>query len=83
MLFRSEAVDSISELDDSEAWQLREDFADVWPSTVVKSLGILADGERGSRLIARQLTRHPENISLLKHAASVALKMHHTPDWGE
>jgi dTMP kinase len=75
-----EAVDSIAELDDSEAWQLREDFADVWPSTVVKSLGILADGERGSRLLGRQLGRHPENISLLKHAASVALKMHHTPD---
>jgi dTMP kinase len=75
-----EAVDSIAELDDSEAWQLREDFADVWPSTVVKSLGILADGERGSRLLTRQLARHPENISLLKHAASVALKMHHTPD---
>jgi dTMP kinase len=73
-----EAVDSIAELDDEEAWQLREDYADVWPSTVVKSLGILADGERGERLIRRQLARHAENISLLKHAAAVALKAHHS-----
>jgi dTMP kinase len=73
-----EAVDSIVELDDAEAWQLREDFADVWPSTVVKSLGLLADGERGTRLIRRQLARHAENISLLKHAAAVALKTHHS-----
>jgi dTMP kinase len=75
-----EAVDSIVELDDAEAWQLREDYADLWPSTVVKSLGLLADSERGSRLIQRQLARHAENVSLLKHAAAVALKTHHQPD---
>jgi dTMP kinase len=75
-----EAVDSIVELDDAEAWQLREDYADVWPSTVVKSLGLLADSERGAALLRRQLARHAENISLLKHAAAVALKTHHQPD---
>jgi dTMP kinase len=75
-----EAVDSISGLDAPEAWQMREDFADVWPSTVVKSLGLLADGERGQRLIERQLARHGENVSLLKHAAGVALSAHHQPD---
>jgi dTMP kinase len=75
-----EAIDSISGLDDPEAWQLREDYADVWPSTVVKSLGLLADGERGSALVRRQLARHAENISLLKHAAAVALHSHHEPD---
>jgi dTMP kinase len=75
-----EAVDSISGLDAPEAWQMREDYADVWPSTVVKSLGLLADGERGQRLIERQLARHGENVSLLKHAAGVALSAHHQPD---
>jgi hypothetical protein len=75
-----EAIDSITGLDAAEAWQLREDYADLWPSTVVKSLGPLADGERGQRLLTRQLLRHGENISLLKHAAAVALFAHHQPD---
>jgi len=75
-----EAVDSIVGLDAPEAWQLREDFADVWPSTVVKSLGALADSERGQLLLTRQLSRHGENVSLLKHAAAVALSAHHLPD---
>jgi hypothetical protein len=75
-----EAVDSIVGLDAPEAWQLREDYADLWPSTVVKSLGPLADLARGQQLVARQLGRHPENVSLLKHAAAIALSAHHQPD---
>jgi dTMP kinase len=75
-----EAIDSIVGLDATEAWQLREDYADLWPSTVVKSLGPLADSERGQQLLKRQLLRHGENISLLKHAAAVALFAHHQPD---
>jgi dTMP kinase len=68
-----EAIDSLAGLDDDEAWELRESYADVWPSTVVKSMGILADTARGAELLRRQLRFHAENISLLKHAAAVAL----------
>ena len=75
-----EAIDSLNELDGAEAWQLREGFADVWPSTVVKSLGRLADQPRGSELVERQLQRYPDNISLLKHVAAIAVGAHIDPD---
>jgi dTMP kinase len=75
-----EAIDSMNELDGERAWQLRERFADVWSSTVVKSLGPLADSARGRTLVARQLARYPENLSLLKHTAAIALGCHVNPD---
>ena len=65
-----EAIDSIARLDDDQAWQLRQTYRDVWPSTVVKSLGPLAGGEQGRALILRQLSRHPNNVSLLKHVTA-------------
>jgi dTMP kinase len=71
-----EALDSISKLDDAEAWQLREAHKDTWPSTVIKSLGPLADSPRGSELLARQLKRHSDNLSLLQHAAAIFLGAH-------
>jgi len=71
-----EALDSIVALDGPRAWTLRETYADVWPSTAVKSLGPLADGTRGRTLIARQLAAHPNSLSLLKHASAVALGVH-------
>ena len=71
-----EAIDSIVALDSPRAWALRETHADIWPSTVVKSLGPLADGARGQALIARQLAAHPHSLSLLKHASAVALGVH-------
>ena len=71
-----EALDSIVALDGPRAWSLRETYADVWPSTAVKSLGPLADGTRGRALIARQLAAHPNSLSLLKHASAVALGVH-------
>jgi dTMP kinase len=72
-----EALDSVAELDDEQAWALREAYRDVWPSTVVKTLGALADSERGRALVERQLHVHPSNVSLLKHAAAIALGVHH------
>jgi hypothetical protein len=60
-------------LDGERAWRLREACADLWPSTVVKSLGALAASPRGVALLGRQLERHPGNLSLLKHASAVAL----------
>jgi dTMP kinase len=71
-----EAIDSIQNLEDERAWLLREEHADTWPSTVVKSMGALADTERGRLLLQRQLAAHPANVSLLKHAAAVALGVH-------
>jgi dTMP kinase len=71
-----EALDSIAALDGPRAWSLRQTYADVWPSTVVKSLGPLADGARGRALLARQLAVHPNSLSLLKHASAVALGVH-------
>jgi hypothetical protein len=71
-----EAIDSILGLDDEEAWKLREAYQDVWPSTVVKTLGALVDSPRGQALLRRQLASHPHNVSLLKHAAAYALGVH-------
>ena len=71
-----EALDGIEGMDKPEAWALRDDHADRWPSTVVKSLGALADGARGRSLLLRQLDAHGSNVSLLKHAAAVALGLH-------
>ncbi len=68
-----EAIDSIQDLDGPSAWALRTRCADVWPSTVVKSLGPLAGTPQGIELVERQLRKYPENVSLLKHAAAIAL----------
>lgn len=73
-----EAIDSVLGLDDDAAWKLRETYRDVWPSTVIKTLGPLADGERGADLLRRQLATHPNNVSLLKHASAIALGVHRT-----
>jgi dTMP kinase len=75
-----EVVDSIHGMDQEAAWELREGLRDVWPSTVVKSLGMHADGARGRALLDRQLEKHPQNLSLLKHAAAIALGLHRRPE---
>lgn len=71
-----EVIDSIHSLDQPEAWELREAARELWPSTVVKSLGPLADGERGRTLTLGLLETNPHNLSLWKHAAAIALGMH-------
>jgi dTMP kinase len=77
-----EVIDSIHSMDTEQAWKMREEYQDVWPSTVAKSLGPLADGARGKALLLRQLEKYPRNLSLLKHAASVALGLHRKPEQG-
>lgn len=74
-----EALDGISGIVREEAWALREKHADQWPSTVVKSLGHLADEARGEALVRRLLGSHPMNLSLLKHASAIALEAHRIP----
>jgi hypothetical protein len=71
-----EALDGLLGLASEPAWGLRDASQDVWPSTVVKTLGNLADEVRGSELVSRQLRRYPDNVSLLKHVSSIALGLH-------
>lgn len=67
-----EALDSLIGLDHPTAWELREACLELWPSCVVKSLGVLVNGTRGKELLHRALSLFPDNISLLKQAAGVA-----------
>lgn len=71
-----EALDGLQGVDHEATWELREASRDVWPSTVVKTLGALADEPRGRALVERQLEKYPDNVSLLKHASSIALGLH-------
>jgi hypothetical protein len=71
-----EALDGLQGVAGDEAWALREASQDVWPSTVVKTLASLADETRGQELVERQLRHYPDNVSLLKHVANIALGLH-------
>ncbi|RMH43846.1 MAG: dTMP kinase, partial [Deltaproteobacteria bacterium] len=62
-----EAVDSTIGLASDAAWSLRDEVADLWPSTVVKSIVPLARDARAQRLTRRLLAAYPANVSLLKH----------------
>jgi dTMP kinase len=75
-----EAVDSLNELDGPAAWKLREQYADLWPSTVVKTLGALVSTPQGKALVERQLRKYPDNLSLLKHVAAIAVGAHVDPE---
>jgi dTMP kinase len=67
-----EALDSMIGLDHQVAWEIRERCLEIWPPTVVKSLGVLVSGARGHDLLARALGRFADQISLLKQAAIIA-----------
>lgn len=71
-----EALDGLQGVDSDAAWSLRSAHRDIWPSTVVKTLGSLADAPRGRELVSRQLHTFPDNVSLLKHVSSIALGLH-------
>lgn len=74
-----EALDGLQGIDQPPAWDLRESSSDIWPSTVVKTLAGLADGNRGQGLMERLLRSYPENVSLLKHVSCIALGLHRQP----
>lgn len=63
-----ETMDSITGMDGEPAWRLRDRCVDLWPSTVMKSIGPLIDGARARALAARLIEAYPSNLSLLKHA---------------
>jgi dTMP kinase len=67
-----EALDSMIGLDHPTAWEIREDCFELWPPSVVKSLGVLVSGARGHALAERALAQFPDQISLLKQAAIIA-----------
>jgi dTMP kinase len=75
-----EALDSMIGLDHLTAWQIRERCLEIWPATVIKSLGPLVNGAHGHALLMRALETFPENISLLKQAAAVATGGDPTPN---
>ena len=74
-----EALDGISGADDAEAWWLRARYGDLWPSTVLKSLGVLVDSERGAGLVERQLGAHGDRLGVLRHASAFFLGLHRAP----
>ena len=67
-----EALDSMIGLDHETAWEIREACLEVWPPSVIKSLGVLVNGARGRELLDRALGRFADQISLLKQAAIIA-----------
>jgi len=67
-----EALDSMIGLDHPTAWDIRETCLEVWPPSVVKSLGVLVSGARGHALVEQALAQFPGQISLLKQAAIIA-----------
>ncbi|HEY6475210.1 MAG TPA: dTMP kinase [Polyangia bacterium] len=66
-----EALDSMVGLDHPTAWEIRETCFELWPPSVVKSLGVLVSGARGHALAERALAEFPDQISLLKQAAII------------
>ena len=67
-----EALDSMIGLDHDTAWEIRETCLEIWPPSVIKSLGIMVNGARGRELLDRALARFADQISLLKQAAIIA-----------
>jgi dTMP kinase len=67
-----EALDSMIGLDQDTAWELREACLEIWPPSVIKSLGVLVNGARGRELLDRALAGFSDQISLLKQAAIIS-----------
>lgn len=67
-----EALDAMVGDDSAPAWKLREAYLERWTSTAVKSLGPLYHTERGRALAERGYAMAPDDLSLLKHIASLS-----------
>jgi len=67
-----EVSDSMVGLVGETAWRLRERGADLWPSTVMKSVVPLIADPRAAEMARRLLAAYPSNLSLLKHCTRAA-----------
>jgi dTMP kinase len=74
-----EAIDSLDGLDDPRAWQLRESFAEHWPSAVLASLQGLPLTERTEALMIRVLSCGPGRLPLLRNAYAVVATAQESP----
>ncbi|MDY7225303.1 dTMP kinase [Hyalangium rubrum] len=74
-----EAIDSLDGLDDPRAWQLREQYAERWPATVLSSLKGLPMTARAEALIVRILSAAPGRLPLLRNAYGVIAASHEAP----
>jgi len=63
-----EVLDSVAGIDDPRAWQLREAAIERWPNAAIRSLGPLAQSERGHALVDAVLARHPANLAVWRRA---------------
>jgi dTMP kinase len=78
-----EALEGFAGAGSDEAWLLREQYADVWPCAVVRSLGTRADTARGIELLQRQLTLHGHNLNVQRHATAISLGVQRDSALGE
>ncbi len=76
-----EALSSMIGLDTEDAWTIRRDCADIWPSETIKSLGRLALRPRGQQLVLDILTKHANNIAVLKHVTRIEQLLAENTDW--
>ena len=67
-----EALDSMIGLDQETGWEIRDSCLEIWPPSVIRSLGVLVNGARGRELLDRALAGFADQISLLKQAAIIA-----------
>ncbi|HVR73573.1 MAG TPA: dTMP kinase [Planctomycetota bacterium] len=72
--FAKEVLDSLSGIDNAQAWALRMELREKWPNTVVSSLGAGAQSERAWKLRWDMLRAYPENLLLLKHMLKATLR---------
>jgi dTMP kinase len=68
-----EAVDSIAGMDEPRAWWLRMRCRDLWPSTVVGSMGTTPARTPSGMELVQYLLAHHGGIALLRAAAGLAV----------
>jgi dTMP kinase len=77
-----EALDSILGMDGERAWALRAALSEVWPSSVLQSMGPLARTSRGRRLAARLVESVP-HVAVWRHMIALGIDDVEPPDVGE
>ncbi len=72
--YAKEVLDSLSGLDSSPAWKLRQELRGKWPNTCVSSLGAGAQSPRAWKFRWEMMGQHPENLLLMKHLYKSAIR---------